>query len=135
MILNYTSPKTDQMNRIESAIERLTEISGDLKSMIAVHESRISQQEKYSEELYSAVEMRRIELENRTKEMYAVMKEKDNEILKQLEEMRNDISNQNKKLNERMNQMEKYIWMAVGGVTVISWAVSIASQYFKLLIH
>lgn len=132
-MMGFNLPKIN-IDKIDSAIERLTEISGDLKSMIAVHESRITQQERNSEELYSAVEERRIELDNRMKEMYQVMKEKDNDILEVISEMREEAKERHKSISDKINSVERYIWVAIGGVTVVTWSVAIASNYFKLLI-
>lgn len=133
-MMGFNLPKIN-VEKIDSAIERLTEISSDLKSMIAVHDSRISQQEKNSEELYTAVENRRVELDNKMKEMYGTMKERDQEILDVIEEMRQEAKERHKSLTDKINSMERYIWIAIGGVTVVTWSVAIASNYFKLLIR
>ena len=55
----------DAIDRIEAAIERLTDISSDLKSMIAVQDTRITQHEKQAEAVEIKLEKRREELDQR----------------------------------------------------------------------
>ena len=65
-------------DRIEAAIERLTSISSDLKAIIAVHEQRISNQEKIYDELHDTVEKRRTEVDIKLKDVFTTMREQDN---------------------------------------------------------
>lgn len=83
------------LNKIESAIEKLADISSDLKAMIAVHEQRLSTQEKL-----------RDESEDRFKEF-------ETKIFKYIDEMK-----------QRISTLEKMIWVACGGGVVISWAIT-----------
>ena len=52
-----------RQSRVEDAIERLTDISSNLNKMIAVHDQRLTQQEKDSDILHDTVEKRREEFE------------------------------------------------------------------------
>jgi hypothetical protein len=77
----FMSPPSD---RIESAIEKLTSISIDLKTMLAVHEQRISVQEQTTDNLQDTVEKRREELDIKLKDVYDTMREQDNNILQEI---------------------------------------------------
>jgi hypothetical protein len=121
-------------SRLETAIERLTEISSDLSKMVAVHEHRISQQEKASESLSDTIEKRREEFDTKLGDVYNTMREQDNEILNQIVDMKKENAEQFKKLNEKISQMEKYIWMAIGGAFTVSLILSYSAQFFTKLI-
>ena len=124
-----------KLDRIENAIERLTEISGDLKAMIAVNESRITKQEKSSEELHVIVESRRLENDAKLKDVYNTMREQDNSILTEISKLRKESNDQHTVLSNKINQLERYIFVAIGGGIVITWLVSYAANYFKILGH
>ena len=124
-----------KLDRIENAIERLTEISGDLKAMIAVNESRITKQEKSSEELHVIVESRRLENDAKLKDVYNTMREQDNGILTEISKLRKESNDQHTILSNKINQLERYIFVAIGGGIVITWLVSYAANYFKILGH
>lgn len=119
-------------DRIEAAIEKLTTISSDLKSMLAVHEQRILQQEKVSTNLETVVEKRREELDIKLKDVYDTMRDQDNNILEEIAKLRTESSEQHRTLSNKINQLEKYIFIAIGGATVLTFLISNFTNYFKL---
>lgn len=125
---------TSDSPRIETAIERLTEISADLSKMVAVHEHRITQQERTSTSLSQILEKRREEFDVKLGDVYNTMREQDNEILNQIVDMKKETSEQFKKLNDKITQMERYVWMAIGGAFTVSMILSFSAQFFTKLI-
>ena len=121
-------------SKLEVAIERLTEISADLSKMVAVHEHRITQQEKTADFLSDTIEKRREEFDEKLKDAYDTMRAQDNEILNQIVDLKKENTEQFKKLSEKISQMERYIWTAIGGGIALSWLLSYAAQFFTKLI-
>jgi hypothetical protein len=121
--------------RIESVIEKLTTISGELKTIISVHEQRISQQEKLSDELHDVVEKRREELDLKLKDVYDTMRDQDNVVLQHIESLRKESSEQHNDLTEKINKLEKYIWVAIGGGIAASWLISFIFNYSKFFLR
>ena len=111
-------------DRIESLLERLTNISGELKTIISVHEQRITQQEKLSDELHDVVEKRREELDLKLKDVYDTMRDQDNVVLQHIDSLRKESSEQHNALTQKINKLEKYIWVAIGGGIAASWLIS-----------
>ena len=124
-----------KLDKIEDAIVRLTGISGDLKAMIAVNDSRLTQQEKLSEELHIIIESRRLENDAKLKDVYNTMRDQDNGILTEISKLRKESNDQHTILSNKINQLERYIFVAIGGGIVITWLVSYAANYFKILCH
>jgi uncharacterized coiled-coil DUF342 family protein len=120
------------VDRIEAAIEKLTTISSDLKSMLAVHEQRIMQQEKVSTNLETVVEKRREEFDIKLKDVYDTMRDQDNNILEEIAKLRTESSEQHKTLSNKINQLEKYIFISIGGAMVLTFVISNFTNYFKL---
>jgi SMC interacting uncharacterized protein involved in chromosome segregation len=123
------------LDKIESAIERLTDISSDLKSMIAVQEQRITQHEKQAEVIEVKLEKRREELDQKLKDVYDTIRSQDISILAELKTVREEQSKHYTCLNEKINIIQKYVWMAVGGGTVLGYGFSFVATYFKVLGH
>jgi sulfatase maturation enzyme AslB (radical SAM superfamily) len=123
------SPTSD---RIEAAIEKLTNVSVELKQMLAVHEQRISQQEKQSDELHTIVEKRRDELDIKLKDVYDTMRQQDNGILEEIAKLRKESTDQHNILHSKINQLERYIYTAIGGGMVITWLLTNAMNYLKI---
>jgi hypothetical protein len=122
-------------DRIEAAIEKLTTVSVELKSMLAVHEQRLNYQEKATGDIQVTVEKRREELDGKLKDVYDTMREQDNNILIEIAALRKESTEQHNVLSGKINQLERYIWVAIGGGIVITWVVSLLANYFKILGH
>ena len=73
-----------RQDRLEDAIERLTNISVDLNKLIAVQEQRITQQEKETETLFRMFENRRNEFDGKIKENLKESQEKQSKVLEEL---------------------------------------------------
>ena len=120
-------------DRIEAAIEKLTAVSADLKAMLAVHEQRISQQEKDSDDLHDVVEKRRVELDAHLVKVYDTMREQDKSIVEEIAKLRKESTEQHNILSSKIAQLEKFIWMAIGGGIVITWFLTNLANYLKIL--
>jgi hypothetical protein len=121
-------PQTD---RIEAAIEKLTSVSADLKAIMAVHEQRIIQQEKETINLDLKFEKRRELMDDKINDVYNTMRDQDNGILAEITKLRSESTEQHNILSSKINQLEKFIWMAIGGGMVLTWVLTNLVHYFK----
>ena len=124
------APNSD---RIEAAIEKLTNVSVELKQMLAVHEQRITQQEKDSNDLHDVVEKRREELDAKLKDVYNTMREQDKSIVEEIAKLRKESTEQHNILSNKIAQLEKFIWMALGGGMVVTWILTNAVNLLKIV--
>lgn len=127
--MTLMSPSSD---RIEAAIEKLTNVSIDLKQMIAVHDQRISQQEKTSLTLETKFEKRRELMDDKLKDVYETMRAQDNNVLEEINKLHKESTEQHNVLSNKINQLEKLIWLAIGGGTVITWFLTNLANYLKV---
>ena len=108
-----------RQNRIEDAIERLTEISADLNKMLAVNEQRILTQEQATKDIQSLLEMRRIENNQEIKELHsritAVNQElsdkinhTEKKILDEIQALRTELKGDTKGVGNRLTQIEMW---------------------------
>ena len=121
------------VDRIESAIEKLTTISNELKTMIAVHEQRIGQQEKETIDIHQTIEKRREELNIQLKDVYDTMRDEDSKIIQEIIEMRKEATEQHKTLTDKISQLEKYVWMSLGGFTIITFLLTHGHKFLALI--
>lgn len=132
-----SNPEVDQLekrqNRIEDAIERLTEISADLNKMLAVQEQRLSQQERSMGNIEDMVEKRREEYDKKLQNVYDVMRVEDMKILEEIEKMRAEQKEQLKSISDKMTALEKIIWMYLGGFSVIVFIITYGTKILDFL--
>ena len=120
-----------RVSRIEDAIERLTEISADLNKMLAVQEQRLSQNEKSMSVLEEVFEKRREEYDRKLQNVYDVMNREDNKILEELEIIRKEQKEQHTSLSNKINDMQKILWIYMGGFSVIVFLLTNGSKFLS----
>lgn len=100
------SQYSELISKFDLTIDRLSEVSNSLEKLAIVHETRLTQQEKKTEEIV----------------------EKMNEEIKQLMAMMKTLSDKEdthyKDLSSRMHAMEKWKWMIMGGAVVVALLTS-----------
>jgi CRISPR/Cas system CMR subunit Cmr4 (Cas7 group RAMP superfamily) len=120
-------------DRLDTTIEKLTEVSGGINRMLAVHENRLEQQEELTKHFITLMEERRRE----NSDKYEVVQ---NRITQTREEMQQEIKDSIKevvakidKLSETVNKLEKWKYLVVGGAITIGFLLAKLPMIEKLL--
>jgi len=90
--------------RIDKAIEKLSEVNTTVSRMLAVHEERISKQEQTDIILFTKVDQLRDKMDG------------DHELVLQ-----------------RIRELEKRVWMAVGGLAVLTIGLKVMTAFPNVL--
>jgi DNA repair exonuclease SbcCD ATPase subunit len=145
---------TSLFEKLDTAIERMSDVSNNIARMLAVHEERLNKQDNTDEELFTLVEKRRQEIQGDIKELHSristVSRELSDDIneteqrimtamtygmadikkciteeIKVTNEYRND-------LEKRISELERWKWLVVGGSIVVgAFAYEIIGTLFK----
>jgi predicted RNase H-like nuclease (RuvC/YqgF family) len=105
-------------SRIDNAIEKLTDVSASIKSMLAVHEEKISRQEQIDEVIFKKITERKEDIETVHKELTRELEQVEKRLLLEIKAIRIDIGS-------RVGMLEKYRWLIMGGAIVIGWFIAI----------
>ncbi len=101
--------------RLDSAIEKIAEVSSSLHTVIAVHEEKLARQEETLEESEKQLRVNVQELHSRittnAKETSQHMSEMERRLLDELQTIRKEMSN-------RVGMLEKWKWVIVWGSIV-----------------
>ena len=111
--------------RIDTAIDKLTDVSTSIKSMLAVHEEKITRQEKIDEVIFTKLKDRADEISDVYRELKKDVEMSEKRLLIEIKSLKNDIG-------ARVGVLEKYRWIIIGGAIVIGW---ILSKNFMPIIH
>ena len=104
-------------NRLDIAIDKLTDVSTSIKSMLAVHSEKISRQEQIDEVIFEKLKERAGEIDNVRRELTREIEQSEKRLLLEIKAIRNDIG-------ARVGMLEKYRWIILGAAIVIGWIVS-----------
>lgn len=109
--------------KLDNAIDKLTDISGSIKSMLAVHEEKLSKQEDIDKAIFNLIENRRVEFDNNYKELHARINKIHNQLTDEIEmsekRLMCEIKTLNSNLDGRIGVFEKYRWIIIGASIVL----------------
>ena len=111
--------------RIDTAIDKLTDVSTSIKSMLAVHEEKIQRQEKIDEIIFDKLKDRADEISDVYRELKKDVEMSEKRLLIEIKSLKNDIG-------ARVGVLERYKWLIIGGAIVIG---GIMSKNLMPLLH
>ena len=103
--------------RLDTAIDKLTDVSTCVKSMLAVHEEKLQRSEQIDEVIFSKLKERQTEIDDIQRELKSNIELSEKRLLCEIKTIRNDIG-------DRVSLLEKWRWLILGGSIVIGWVLS-----------
>jgi len=104
-------------NRLDTAIDKLTDVSTSIKSMLAVHEEKLQQQERIDEVIFDKIRERATEIDQVYRDLQKEIQSVEKRLLVEIKSLKNDIGS-------RVGILEKWKWLIVGGSIVVGWVLS-----------
>jgi|TARA_B100001093_G_scaffold373892_1_gene358906 hypothetical protein len=103
--------------RLDVTIDKLTDISSSIKSMLAVHEEKISRQEQIDEIIFDKLKDRAGEIDTVHRELSREIQQVEKRLLIEMKQIKLDIG-------ARVGILEKYRWIIMGGAIVVGFIIS-----------
>ena len=120
-------------DRLDIAIEKLTDVSNSIHRMLAVHEQKIARQEEAIFEAENKIEERRSELSSKIDELHSRITTNTKEIMTTATEQHKQQCDEVRKIREelstRVGVLEKWRWIIIGGSIIIGFI----AQKFMLI--
>ena len=112
-------------DRLDTAIQKLTDVSTSIKSMLAVHEEKISRQEQIDDIIFGKLKDRETEIDKVHRELSKEIQHLEKRLLVEIKTIKLDFG-------ARVGILERYKWLIMGGAIVLGW---ILSSNFKTIIE
>ena len=104
--------------RLDTAIEKIADVSSSLHTIMAVHEEKLLKQEEaltqQEEEFKSNIELIHTRITTKQKETTEHMQEMERRLQDEFIKLRQD-------LNSRVGVLEKWRWLIIGGAIVVGF--------------
>ena len=113
--------------RLDTAIDKLTDVSTSIKSMLAVHEEKIQRQEQIDDVIFTKLKERADEIDNVYRDLQREINQTEKRLLVEIKSLRNDIGG-------RVGVLEKWRWLIIGGSIVLGWVLSKNFLYIMQMI-
>ncbi len=109
--------------KLDNTIDKLTDISSSIKSMLAVHEEKLSKNEDIDKAIFSLLENRRKESDNKFEDIHSRLNKSVKDLRDEVElsekRLMCEIKQLNVNLGNRVGMLEKYRWMIIGGAIIV----------------
>ena len=128
-LLEQDAKSAEQIhNKLEVAIEKLTEITISLKGMLVQQETKLAKAEETDNDIFVTLESRRLEWDNDLKDLHSRITTNSRELrehqIMSENKMLNELRNIRNQLDNRVAVLEKWRWIIVGGSIIIGLMVS-----------
>jgi|TARA_B110000285_G_C14913504_1_gene509099 chromosome segregation ATPase len=115
-------------DRIDVAIEKLTDVSNSINRMLAVHEEKLGRQEEAIFEAEQKLEIRRTELGSKIEELHSRITTNTKEIMTaaatQHAEQNKEIQKIRDEIRDRVGVLEKWRHVLIGASIVAGFALN-----------
>tara|TARA_Y100000296_G_C5154822_1_gene248424 strand:- start:541 stop:975 length:435 start_codon:yes stop_codon:yes gene_type:complete len=112
-------------DRLDIAIDKLTDVSNSIHRMLAVHEEKLTRQEEAIFEAEQQIEVRRNELTVKIDDLHSRITSNTREIMtlvsEQHEKCTSDLLEVRQDINNRVGVLEKWRHLLIGGSIVIGF--------------
>ena len=132
--------KTSELihQRLEIAIDKLSEIVISCKQMLAQQEQKLTRAEQTDDDIFVTLESRRKEWDNDLKELHSRITTNSRELrehqVQSESKMLYELRNLRQQLDNRVAVLEKWRWIIVGGSIIVGLMISNPdSMLFRLL--
>jgi len=104
-------------NRLDTAIDKLTDVSTSIKQMLAVHEEKIQRQEQIDDVIFTKLKEKAEAIDNVYRDLTRELDQVEKRLLIEIKSLKNDIGG-------RVGILEKWKWLIMGGSIVVGWVLS-----------
>lgn len=104
-------------SKLDTAIDKLTDVSSSIKSMLAVHEEKITKQEQIDEVIFDKLKERQMNINQVYDDLHKNITQVERRLLLEMKSLKHDIGG-------RVSMLEKWKWLIVGGSIVIGFILS-----------
>ena len=138
-LLEQDAKSAEQIhNKLEVAIEKLTEITISLKGMLVQQETKLAKAEETDNDIFVTLESRQVKWDNDLKELHSRITTNSRELrehqIMSENKMLNELRNIRNQLDNRVAVLEKWRWIIVGGSIIVGLMISNPdSMLFKLI--
>ncbi len=123
--------------KLDKAIDKLTDISGSIKSMLAVHEEKLSKQEEIDKAIFNLLENRRVESDSKFEDIHGRLNKSVENLREEVElsekRLMCEIKSLASNLDGRIGVFEKYRWIIIGAAIVLGLSMPQIISVIKII--
>lgn len=112
------------VDRLDTTIDKLTEVSKNISELLAVQGTRLQYQEKMSNQLAEWIEQTKQESVKTKKTVGEEMASSEKKIMEEIKSLKIDMISHHEKMDSKLAVIEQWKWIVTGGSIVIGFIIS-----------
>ena len=128
------------VTKLDSSLEKISEVSNNIGRLLAVHDERLDKLEKNSDrrtddikELHSRITTQTKEIVEKIDKLEQHMELRIQSVGKRYEDVRKDIGDDVEKISVRVETLERWRWYIIGGAVTIGYLIGNLADIVKFL--
>ena len=113
----------DSYSKLDVAVEKLSQVADDIRTLVTVQQSKLDYQEQETQYVKNSLK----EFKSFVNDELKVGR---TYIIDELKSFKNSLE----KIDNRISRLERWKWVAIGGATVIGYAIAQMPSFIKILI-
>jgi len=114
----------DKRHDLESRTARLEQDVAGLKEKTSFYKEYYERFDSTLDKLEEMVEDRRSATHNDLKDVYSKIEDVEKKIMSEIERMRSDMKEQHRIENKKIDELNRWRWIVMGGAAVVGWVIS-----------
>lgn len=105
------------VDKLDLTIEKLTDVSSTVSRLLAVHETRLENQEKAGSQLANMIEKNKEQIDTELQKIY-------DRISDTKKDLRKEIDDRHEEVMSELKQIQKWMWLVSGGGAVVGFILA-----------
>lgn len=122
------------IGRLDTTIEKLTEVSTTISQLLAVQSNRLEHLEKMSQELSKEIDTNDNNVQSKLsvleREIYKEMEQNQLVLLTEIKSLKETSQRQFEQMEQKLATVEKWMWLVSGGAAVVGFILSKITMKF-----
>ena len=123
--------------RLDVTIDRLTEVSTSIKTMLAIHQQKIETSEKADSALFELIDKRRVEANTSIEDLHSRLSSVQRELREKMDSLEENLLNEfrtkTQRVDEKVAVLEKWKWVFLGGCILVGFLLTKNWSFLHLL--
>lgn len=119
-------------DRIDATIDKLSEVSNGINRMLAVHETRLKQQEDLTQHIFTLIESRNTEVNKKLEASQERTERLRSEIREEIKEHMQTIEGKIDALSTSVASIDKWKYLVIGGSMVTGFIIAELNSFVRL---
>ncbi len=114
------------VDKLDLTIEKLTDVSSTVSRLLAVHETRLENQEKAGSQLANLIEKNKEQIDTELQKIYDRISDTKKDLRKEIDDRHEDVM-------KELKQIQKWMWLVSGGGAVVGFILANFIRWLPLV--